>query len=71
MRISLDGRSALVTGGSLGLGRAVAKEFCTAGANVPIVARGQQMLDEAAAAIGASGKGRVVTVAADVGTAAG
>ena len=71
MQISLDGRNALVTGGSLGLGRAVAKEFCAAGANVAIVARRQPMLDEAAAAIAASGKGRVITVAADVGTADG
>ena len=33
--------------------------------------RRQQMLDEAATAIGLSGKGRVVIVAADVGTAQG
>ncbi len=71
MQIALDGRNALVTGGSLGLGRAVAAQLCAAGANVAIVARRQQVLDEAASVIGASGKGRVVTVAADVGTATG
>ena len=71
MQITLDGRNALVTGGSLGLGRAIAAQFCEAGANVAIVARRQQVLDEAAAAIGSSGKGRVVTVVADVGTATG
>lgn len=71
MQITLDGRNALVTGGSLGLGRAIAAQFCEAGANVAIVARRQQVLDGAATAIGSSGKGRVVTVAADVGTAMG
>lgn len=71
MQIVLDGRNALVTGGSLGLRRAIAAQFCAAGANVAIIARRQQMLDEAATAIGLSGKGRVVIVAADVGTAQG
>ena len=71
MQISLDGRNALVTGGSLGLGRAIAAEFCEAGANVAIVARRQEILDEAATAIGSSGNGRVVTFAADVGSAKG
>ena len=71
MQISLNGRNALVTGGSLGLGRAVAAQFFAAGANVAIVARRQQVLDEAATAIGSSGKGRVEAIAADVGTAKG
>ena len=62
MQINLNGRNALVTGGSLGLGRAIAAQFCEAGANVAIVARRQNVLDEAADIIGSAGKGRVITV---------
>jgi 3-oxoacyl-[acyl-carrier protein] reductase len=71
MEILLDGRSALITGGSLGLGRATAREFCDSGANVAVVARRQDELDEAAAEIRISGRGKVLTVAADISTAAG
>jgi NAD(P)-dependent dehydrogenase (short-subunit alcohol dehydrogenase family) len=71
MEIRLDGRSALITGGSLGLGRAIATEFCTSGADVAIVARRADVLEEAAEALRATGGGRVVPVVADVSTAAG
>lgn len=71
MQISLTGRNALVTGASLGLGRAIAAAMCHAGANVAIVARRQATLDEAAAEIARDGAGKVVAVAADVSTADG
>lgn len=71
MEISLDGRNALITGGSMGLGRAIARQFCESGANVAIVARRKEPLDEAAADIAAAGRGKVVAVAADVSTAEG
>ena len=68
----LSGRNALVTGGSKGIGLAIARSFAEAGANVAIVARQQQGLDEARAAIAAAARNtKVVTVAADVGTADG
>ena len=47
MNISLDGRAALITGGSLGLGRAMAVAFAKAGADVAIAARRQEGLDRA------------------------
>ena len=70
MEISLSGRSAIVTGGSKGIGLAVATRFAQSGADVAIVARGKESLDEAVAAIKKSAKARVIGVQADVGVAA-
>lgn len=51
MDVRLDGRTALITGGSAGLGRAMALEFVRSGAAVAIVARDNTKLDSATAAI--------------------
>lgn len=51
----LDGRSALVSGGSRGLGLAAAHALAEAGAEVVLAARSQPALDEACAAITAAG----------------
>jgi NAD(P)-dependent dehydrogenase (short-subunit alcohol dehydrogenase family) len=69
MDIRLDGRRALVTGGSKGLGLAMATLFAASGADVAIVARRPEGLEEAKRGIEAAAKGRVVTVAADVARA--
>jgi len=53
MEIRLDGRSAIITGGSLGIGRAVAARMAASGANVAIVARRADVLNEARDAIAA------------------
>jgi NAD(P)-dependent dehydrogenase (short-subunit alcohol dehydrogenase family) len=66
MEVSLAGRTAIVTGASKGIGRAIATRFAASGADVAIVARGRTALDEAAKAIGAGGRGRVHAIAADV-----
>ncbi len=47
MDVRLDGRAALVTGGSLGLGRAMALKFAEAGADVAILARRVELLEAA------------------------
>jgi NAD(P)-dependent dehydrogenase (short-subunit alcohol dehydrogenase family) len=71
MEMRMNGRNALITGGSQGIGRAVARNFARAGANVAIVARNQAGLDEARGEIAAGTNAKVVTVAADVSTEAG
>ncbi len=71
MDIRLDGRTALVTGASKGLGLAMATEFAASGADVVIVARGPEALEKAKAGIAEVAAGRVHTVAADVATAEG
>ncbi len=69
MDIRLDGKTALITGGSKGLGLAMATLFAASGADVAIVARRPEALEEAKRAIAATAKGKVVTVAADVAKA--
>jgi NAD(P)-dependent dehydrogenase (short-subunit alcohol dehydrogenase family) len=70
MDIRLDGRTAVITGGSKGIGLAVATKLAQAGADVAIIARGQEALNEAAGQIAKTGAGRVVAVVADVSKAA-
>jgi uncharacterized protein len=59
------GKRAVITGGSAGLGRALAEVLVDRGSRVAIVARGRDALDAAAAELRAKG-GEVLTVAADV-----
>jgi 3-oxoacyl-[acyl-carrier protein] reductase len=70
MDIRLDGRSAIVTGGSKGIGLAIAGAFAASGADVAILARGRQSLAAAEAALAAAAPGRIVAIACDVAQAA-
>jgi NAD(P)-dependent dehydrogenase (short-subunit alcohol dehydrogenase family) len=63
-RFDLTGRVALVTGGSKGLGKAMARGFAEAGADVVLASRTEDELRATAAELG--GKTRVAWIAADL-----
>ncbi len=66
---SLQGRTALITGGSRGIGRMIAEGFVSAGARVYISARKAQACDETAREL--SAQGHCVSLPADVSTVEG
>ena len=63
MDISLQGKTALVTGGSRGIGKAIAATFVRCGANVMIVSRREDSLRATAEEIG----GNIAYIAANTG----
>ncbi|MSP97762.1 MAG: SDR family oxidoreductase [Betaproteobacteria bacterium] len=65
MNLDLEGRVALITGGSKGIGRAVARAMAQAGASLAICARGERGLQDAAQEMRALGA-QILTVRADV-----
>lgn len=67
---SLDGKVAMVTGASSGIGREIALALSEAGAAIVLVARREAELDAVRAEIEAAG-GRAATVAADLADRAG
>lgn len=69
MDVRLDGRCALITGGSRGLGRAMATKFAESGADVALMARRSDELEEARSAIEASSGQRVFAYQGDASLA--
>jgi short-subunit dehydrogenase len=69
MEVRLDGRTAIITGSSKGLGLAMAREFAASGANVAILARNPDGLAEAKAIASDGAVGRVETFQCDVSKA--
>jgi 3-oxoacyl-[acyl-carrier protein] reductase len=62
MKIDLTGRTALVTGSTRGIGRAIADALTEAGARVAVVGRDQAKAAEVAEAVGGSAQGFGVDV---------
>ena len=60
MDLQLNQKHVLITGGSKGIGYASAVNFMKAGADVAIVARRADVLEEARTTLAREGKGKVV-----------
>jgi NAD(P)-dependent dehydrogenase (short-subunit alcohol dehydrogenase family) len=66
MDIRLDGRVALITGGSEGLGKGMALRFAESGADIATLARRPDALNAAKAEIETVSKGKVITLPCDL-----
>ncbi len=64
--IDLSGRTALVTGGSEGIGRSIVHHLAQAGADVVLTSRSAERAEATARELDAETKGRVVGLACDV-----
>ena len=65
MDLQLTGKRALVTGGSRGIGKAIALALAQEGVDVALLARNTQALDEAAAELARATGRKVVGISAD------
>ena len=66
MELGLHGKRAIVTGGSKGIGKAIARELAREGVDVVIVARSPESLAAAARELAAETGRRVIALPADV-----
>ncbi|HVR53264.1 MAG TPA: SDR family oxidoreductase [Pseudorhodoferax sp.] len=65
MDLQLKGKAAFITGGSMGIGREVARVLAQEGVSVAIAARGVQALEQAAAELREETGGNVVAIRTD------
>ena len=66
MDLGLPGKHAIVTGGSRGIGKAIARELAREGVDVAIVARNKGDLEATARELAAATNRRIIPLAADV-----
>jgi 3-oxoacyl-[acyl-carrier protein] reductase len=66
MDLGLSDATAVVTGGSKGMGRAVAEILAADGARVAVMARGREALDETVATLGSLGSPEAVGISVDM-----
>lgn len=71
MELQLNGKTALVTGGTAGIGLEIARMLATEGARVVITGRDSAKLESAIATIKASGGSKVQAILADAASADG
>ncbi len=65
MDLKLEGKCALVTGGSGGIGKVIASQLAQEGVDVVVCARGRDALESTAAALAAQSGRRIVPLVAD------
>lgn len=66
LELGLSGRAAVVTGGSKGIGRAIARGLARQGVNLVLLARGKDLLDRTADEIRTESGVKVLVTAADI-----
>ena len=66
MQIDLSGKTAFVTGGSTGMGKGIARALVTCGANVAILALGQEAIDVALTELNGIREGAAIGINGDV-----
>ena len=71
MDLGLNNKVAVITGGSIGIGLAVAKGLAAEGAHVVIAARNAERLEAARAEIASADAARVIAVPCDIATPEG
>lgn len=62
----LQGKTALITGGSKGIGLGIAEALIRQGMNVAVSSRSKEAIDKAAAQLNRTGPGKAIGIAADV-----
>ncbi len=67
MDLELKGKTAIVTGGSRGIGKAIARELAREGVDVAIVARSADALNQTATELAEATGQRIVPIVADTG----
>ncbi|MEY2935352.1 MAG: 3-oxoacyl-[acyl-carrier-protein] reductase [Pseudomonadota bacterium] len=67
MDLELKGKGVIVTGGSRGIGKAIARQLASEGADVVIAARNSDRLGQAAAQLAQETGRRVIPIVADTG----
>lgn len=66
MELGLKGRTAVITGGSTGIGKATARGLAAEGVNLVLLARGKENLDKAADEIASESNVEIVAIPTDM-----
>ncbi len=67
MDLELNGKTAIVTGGSRGIGKAIARELAIEGVDVVIASRGKEALEATAAELASETGRRIIPITVDTG----